>query len=87
MTICDFCIHATDDDACNLGLNKPKVMSCREFGPGLRKFCSDPKDFVNPNQIVEMATFFGFKKTELKRVRLMAERAEKIRANPISETL
>ena len=31
-------------------------MTCREFGPTLEKFCSDPKDFVDPKQIVQMAT-------------------------------
>ena len=58
------------------GLKIPKAMSCREFGPGIEKFCADPKDFVSPNQIVQMATFFGFRKTELKKVRSMAEREE-----------
>jgi hypothetical protein len=54
-------------------------MSCRDFGPGIEKFCSDPKDFVSSNQIVEMATFFGMKGTELKKVKLMASRAETTR--------
>lgn len=59
-----------------LGLNIPKAMSCREFGPGLEKFCSNPSDFVSPSQIIQMATFFGFKKAELKKIRLMAEAAQ-----------
>ncbi len=59
-----------------LGLNIPKGMSCREFGPGIEKFCSNPNDFVSPNQITQMATFFGFKKAELKKIRLMAEATE-----------
>lgn len=79
MIVCDFCLHHTDDSKCNLGLNKPKTMSCREFGPGMRKFCSDPKDFVDPGQIIEMARFFGFQKTELKKVKSMAERADEYR--------
>jgi NACalpha-BTF3-like transcription factor len=54
-------------------------MSCREFAPGLDKFCSDPKDFVNPRQIVQMATHFGMKRTELKKVELMAVREESTR--------
>jgi hypothetical protein len=62
-----------------LGLKIPKAMSCREFGPGIEKFCSDPKDFVSPSQIVQMATFFGFRKTELKKVRSMAESEESSR--------
>jgi hypothetical protein len=62
-----------------LGLKIPKAMSCREFGPGIERFCADPKDFVSPSQIVQMATFFGFRKTELKKVRSMAEREESSR--------
>ena len=54
-------------------------MSCREFEPALERFCSDPKDFVSPAQIVQMATFFGMKGTELKKVNLMAEREESAR--------
>ncbi len=54
-------------------------MSCREFGPGIERFCSDPKDFVNSGQIVQMATFFGMKGTELKKVKLMAAREESAR--------
>jgi hypothetical protein len=77
--ICEFCLHYTSDSACNLGLNKPKGMTCREFGPGMKKFCSEPKDFVSPAQIVEMAVFFGFQRTELKKVKLMAAEAEKLR--------
>lgn len=51
-------------------------MSCREFEPALERFCSDPKDFVGPAQIVQMATFFGMKGRELKKVNLMAAREE-----------
>jgi hypothetical protein len=54
-------------------------MTCREFGPTLEKFCSDPKDFANHRQLVEMATFFGIKGPELKKVRLMATREESTR--------
>ena len=59
-----------------LGLNIPQGMRCREFSPGIEKFCSNPNDFVSPSQITQMATFFGFKKAELKKIRLMAETAE-----------
>jgi hypothetical protein len=51
-------------------------MTCREFGPTLEKFCADARDFTNPKQIVEMATFFGLKGPELKKVNLMAAREE-----------
>ena len=54
-------------------------MACREFGPTLEKFCSDAKDFVDPKQIVEMAVYFGIKGPELKKVKLMAARAESTR--------
>jgi len=49
-------------------------MTCREFTPGLEKFCANPADYVSPRQIVEMATFFGIQKTELRKVRIIAER-------------
>ena len=54
-------------------------MSCRDLEPALEKFCSDPKDFVSPAQIVQMATFFGMKGRELKKVNLMAAREESAR--------
>jgi len=54
-------------------------MSCREFAPELERFCSDPKDFVSPAQLVQMATFFGMKGSELKKVKLMAAREESAR--------
>jgi len=59
---------------CTFGLNIPKRMGCREFDPGIGKFCSNPGDFVSPNQIIQMATFFGIKGTELKKVKLIAAR-------------
>jgi len=73
---CEFSSHYRQDGKCLLGLNIPKAMSCREFSPGIEKFCSNPNDFVNPSQITQMATFFGFKKAELKKIKLMAEAAE-----------
>jgi len=51
-------------------------MTCREFGPTLEKFCSDVKDFVDPKQIMQMATYFGVKGPELKKVKLMAAREQ-----------
>jgi len=76
MIVCDFCLQFKADGACALGLKIPKGMSCRDFGPGIEKFCSNPNDFVDPKQIVQMATYFGMKGTELKKVKLMAIRAE-----------
>jgi len=49
-------------------------MKCREFAPGIDKFCAKPSDFVSPNQILEMARFFGLQRTELKKVKIIAER-------------
>ena len=72
MIVCEFCVRYTPDGKCKLGLNIPKGMSCREFNPGIEKFCADPKDFVSENQIVQMATFFGFQRTELKKIKAMA---------------
>jgi hypothetical protein len=72
MIVCDFCLQFRETGECALGLKIPKGMSCREFGPGIEKFCSNPNDFVDPKQIVQMATYFGMKGPELKKVRLMA---------------
>ena len=72
MIVCEFCVHYTEARECRMGLNIPKAMSCREFKPGIEKFCADPKDFVSENQIVQMATFFGFQRTELKKIKAMA---------------
>jgi hypothetical protein len=79
MIVCEFCLHYKQDGECSLGLKIPKSMSCREFGPTLEKFCSDAKDFVDPRQIVQMATYFGIKGSELKKVKQMASQAESIR--------
>jgi hypothetical protein len=86
MAICEFCVNFTRDGACALGLDIRTGMTCREFRPGMEKFCSNPKDFVSPNQIVQMATYFGMGRTELKKVKLMATRAGK-RAEERAEEL
>lgn len=80
MIICEFCVQYRPDGKCELGLNIPKQMGCREFDPGMEKFCSNPNDFVNPHQIKQMAQFFGIKGTELKKVQQMAARGEKARS-------
>jgi hypothetical protein len=51
-------------------------MSCCEFCPVIERFCSNPKDFESSGQIIQMATFFGMKGSELKKVRTMALREE-----------
>ena len=80
MIVCEFCLQYKADGKCGLGLNIAKGMSCRVFDPGMEKFCSNPQDFVSPGQIVQMSTFFGMKGTELKKIRLMAEREESARS-------
>jgi len=79
MIVCEFCLQYRQGK-CALGLNIPKGMSCREFAPVIEQFCSNPKDFVSPAQIVQMATFFGFKKAELRKIQSMANATESSRA-------
>lgn len=74
MIICEFCLHRLGQDSCDLGLNIPKTMRCKEFTPGMEKFCAKPEDFVDADQIVQIAKFFGLEKTELKKVKVIAER-------------
>ena len=76
MRVCEFCLQFREDGTCFLGLPLPKTMTCREFDPALEKFCSDRKDFVDPKQILQMATFFGVKGPELKKVKKMAAQEE-----------
>ena len=54
-------------------------MTCREFSPTLEQFCANPGDFRDPKQIVQMATFFGIKGPELKKIKRMAATEESIR--------
>jgi hypothetical protein len=79
MTVCEFCRHFREGK-CQVGLNIPKTMSCREFDPSMQQFCADPKDFVDRAQIIQMARFFGFQRTELKKISLMAADEENSRA-------
>lgn len=80
MIVCEFCLQYVRESECKLGLKIPKGMSCREFDPGMDQFCADPKDFVSPNQIIQMAQYFGFKGTELKKVKVMAATEETSRS-------
>ena len=84
MNVCEFCLQYVRDSECKLGLKIPKGMSCREFDPGMDKFCANPKDFVSPSQIIQMAQYFGFKGTELKKVKLMAASEESIRSQVVA---
>ena len=80
MIICEFCLQYQEGGQCRLGLNIPKHMGCREFDPGIEKFCSAPGDFVNSGQIIQMATYFGIKGMELKKVKAMADQEERMRS-------
>jgi hypothetical protein len=79
MIICELCLLYERDGECRLDLKIPKGMSCREFLPGMEKFCSNPSDFVNSRQVVHMATYFGMKGPELKKVKMMAASEESVR--------
>jgi hypothetical protein len=80
LSICEFCTEFKVDKTCRLGLRLPKSMTCREFAPTITGFCSNASDFVNPRQIVEMATYFGIKGPELRKVKLMASQEESSRS-------
>lgn len=80
MIVCDLCVHLKRTGECQIGLKLPKGMSCRDFRPGIERFCANPKDFVGAGQVVEMALFFGMKGTELKKVKAMAAKEETARA-------
>jgi hypothetical protein len=76
VSICDFCFEYEGGEKCRVGLKVPKRMSCRAFGPAMDKFCSNPDDFVDPRQLVQMASYFGMKGGELKKVQAMAALAQ-----------
>jgi hypothetical protein len=80
MIICEFCLQLREDGKCAYGLNKPSRMSCREFDPGIEKFCADPSDFRGAGQIIQMATFFGIKGKELRKIKLVAAQEERSRS-------
>jgi hypothetical protein len=83
MIVCEFCTERKLDGECGLGLKIPAGMGCRDFAPGMERFCADPKDFVSPRQITEMAAFFGFKGMELKKVKQMAVSEESLRLSSL----
>ena len=79
MIICEFCLQFQSDGQCSFGLKIPSRMGCREFDPGIEKFCSNPSDFTGARQIIQMATFFEFKGLELKKIKTIAAREEQTR--------
>jgi hypothetical protein len=78
LSICEFCEEYQTGD-CRLQLKTPKTMTCREFVPILNGFCAESADFVDPRQIIQMATYFGIKGAELRKVKQMAAREESSR--------
>lgn len=87
MIVCELCLQFTQTGECKLGLKLPKGMSCREFLPCIQKFCADPKDFVNSNQVIQMAAYFGMKGRELQKVKQMGSREESLRLNKDVQTV
>ncbi len=79
MIICEFCLQYRRNGECGFGLKIPKGMRCHEFDPGVEKFCANPLDFIGTNQIIQMATFFGLKGMELKKIKQIAAREEAVR--------
>jgi hypothetical protein len=77
MKLCEFCTRLRPDGECGVGLERPKRMTCRMFEPGVERFCSNSADFVSARQLLAMAAYFDIKGSELKKVRLMAEQAER----------
>ncbi|MGH9761519.1 MAG: hypothetical protein ACREDR_22185 [Blastocatellia bacterium] len=78
MSICELC-RQFEDAKCNFGLRLPQRMSCRHFEPGIEKFCANPTDFVSAGQILQMASYFGLKGAEMKKIKQMATTAEENR--------
>ena len=68
MTICEFCSYNQQTGKCGFGLKPPQGMSCVEFTPSLEQFCSEQSDFRDADQIIQMASFFGIKRVEMKKV-------------------
>src|SRR5437870_13388487 len=68
MTLCEFCTLQQADGRCAEGHTIPKKMKCVGFAPGIERFCSTPADYVGPEQLRQMALFFGLAGKELKLV-------------------
>jgi len=55
-------------------------MRCNAFEPGIEKFCDKPSDFTGQAQITQMATYFGVKGQELKKIISIASKEDASRA-------
>jgi hypothetical protein len=80
MIICEFCRQFQEGSTCALGVRIPKGMRCHEFDPSVEKFCANPSDFKGAGQIIQMATFFGVKGMELKKIKQIAAQEEQVRS-------
>jgi hypothetical protein len=47
-------------------------MRCLDFAPGIERFCQDPTDYKGGEQLHQMASYFGLRGKELKRVHELA---------------
>jgi hypothetical protein len=68
MTLCEFCTLRVSENQCSKGHETPKKLRCKDFAPGIEKFCSKPSDYVGRDQLKQMATYFGLAGNELKLV-------------------
>lgn len=73
MTLCEFCVLKQSDGKCAVARNTPKKMRCIDFKPGIERFCATQADYKGPEQLRQMAVYFGLAGKELKRVMALGE--------------
>lgn len=61
------------DKSCSKGHTIPKKMKCPDFTPGIERFCAIPADYKGPEQLHQMASYFGLQGKELKRVHALKD--------------
>ena len=81
-TLCEFCSERDAGGSCRLERPTPRAMGCRDFAPEMANFFANPLDFTGLAQVVQMATFFGLRGSEMKKVRAMAACAVERRDAP-----
>lgn len=89
MILCEFCLlyekakrgdpKVDADGECSNGHRIPTKMRCVDFLPGIERFCASPADFTGPEQIKQMALFFGLAGNELKRVEAMSRTISRVK--------
>ncbi len=80
MTLCEFCVLQQSNASCANGHTIPKKMRCVDFTPGIERFCATPADYTGPEQLKQMAMYFGLAGKELKRVLSLTEPVAKMEA-------